>query len=55
MIELMKKLTKLDNGEELDTQTLKDTIKVIDEVHTLVADTTDSYDSEIVPSVERWI
>ena len=43
--------TKLDNGEGLDTQTLKDTIKVIDDVHTLVADTTDSYDSEIVPAV----
>ena len=45
-------LTKLDNGEKLDTQTLRDMIKVIDDVHTLVADTTDSYDSEIVPSVE---
>ena len=48
-----KEITKLDNGEGLDTQTLKDTIKVIDEVHTLVADTTDSYDSEIVPAVEN--
>jgi len=46
-------IDKLDNGEGLDTQTLKDTIKVIDEVHTLVADITDSYDSEIVPSVEN--
>jgi len=45
--------TKLDNGEGLDIQTLTDTIKVIDDVHTLVADTTDSYDSEIVPAVER--
>ena len=46
-------ITKLDNGEGLDTQTLKDTIKVIDDVHTLVADITDSYDSEIVPAVEN--
>jgi len=45
--------TKLDNGKGLDTQTLKDTIKVIDDVHTLVANTTDSYDSEIVPSVKN--
>ena len=45
-------ITKLDNGEGLDTQTLKDTIKVIDDVHTLVADITDSYDSEIVPAIE---
>ncbi|BCZ45213.1 phage infection protein [Clostridium gelidum] len=44
-------LTKLENGEKLDTQTLRDMIKVIDEVHTLVADITDSYDSEIVPAV----
>jgi len=48
-----KEITKLDNGEGLDTQTLKDTIKVIDDVHTLVADTADSYDSEIVPAVEN--
>jgi len=48
-----EEVTKLDNGEGLDTQTLKDTIKVIDDVHTLVADTTDSYDSEIVPAVEN--
>lgn len=48
-----EELIKLENGEGLDTQTLKDVIKVIDDVHTLVADITDSYDSEIVPSVER--
>jgi len=46
-------LEKLDRGEGLDTQTLKDVIKVIDDVHGVVADITDSYDSEIVPSVER--
>ena len=43
-------VAKLENGEGLDTQTLKDTIKVIDDVHDLVADITDSYDSEIVPT-----
>ena len=45
-------IDKLDNGEGLDTQTLKDTIIVIDQVHTLVADILDSYDSQIVPSIE---
>jgi YhgE/Pip-like protein len=44
---------KLDNGEGLNTQTLKDMIEVIDEVHALVADTIDSYDSEIVPSIDK--
>ncbi len=46
-------LAKLDNGEGLDTQTLKDTIKVIDQVHTLVADMTDNYDSEVVIPVKN--
>jgi len=46
-------LAKLNNGEGLDTQTLKDTIKVMDQVHTLVADMTDNYDSEIVTPVEN--
>jgi YhgE/Pip-like protein len=46
-------LAKLNNGEGLDTQTLKDTIKVMDQVHTLVADMTDSYDSEIATPVEN--
>lgn len=45
-------ITKLDNGEGLDTQTLKDTITVIDDVHGLVAEITDSYDSEIVPTLK---
>jgi YhgE/Pip-like protein len=46
-------LDKLENGEGLDTQTLKDTIEVMDQVHTLVADILNSYDSEIVPSIEN--
>jgi len=45
-------IDKLDNGEGLDTKTLKDTIAVVDQVHTAVADILNSYDSEIVPSIE---
>ena len=45
-------IDKLENGEGLDTQTIKDTIKVIDDVHTLVTDVLNIYDSEIVSSVE---
>jgi YhgE/Pip-like protein len=47
-----EELEKIDNGE-LDTQTLKDLIKVVNEVHTLVADLTDRYSSEIAPGVEK--
>lgn len=47
-----KEIDKIDNGE-IDTQTLKDIIKVVDEVHSLVADITDSYSSEIAPGVEK--
>lgn len=46
-------IKKLDNGEAPDTQMLKDTIKLVDDLHDLVADTADSYDSEIVPAVEN--
>ncbi|EKQ50220.1 MULTISPECIES: YhgE/Pip domain-containing protein [unclassified Clostridium] len=49
-----EEIDKIDN-EGLNTQTLKDVIKVLDEAHTLVADITDSYDSEIVPGVEKGI
>ncbi|OOM74454.1 ABC-2 family transporter protein [Clostridium puniceum] len=45
-------IDKLDNGEGLDTETLKDTIKVVDQVHASIADILNSYDSEIVSSVE---
>lgn len=48
-----EELEKLERGEGLDTQILKDIIKVTDDIHTLIADTTDSYDSEIVPAVEK--
>lgn len=49
-----EKLDKIDN-EGLDTQSLKDLIQVVDEVHTAVADIIDSYDSEIVSGVEKTI
>jgi putative membrane protein len=49
-----EELNKIDN-KGLDTQTLKDTIIVVDELHSAVADITDSYDSEIVSGVERGI
>lgn len=47
-----EKIEKLQNGEGLDTQTLTDTREVVDEVHTLVSDVIDSYDSEIVNGIE---
>ncbi|MFT8348687.1 YhgE/Pip family protein [Clostridium saccharoperbutylacetonicum] len=47
-----EQLNKIDD-KGLDTQTLKDTIKAVDEVHTLVADITDRYSSEIEPGVEK--
>jgi YhgE/Pip-like protein len=46
-------IDKLENGEGLDTQTLKDTIVVTDQVHILLADILNVYDSEIVSSVEN--
>ena len=49
-----EEIKKIDN-EGLNVQTLKDIIKVVDEVHSLVADITDNYDSEIVPGVEKSI
>lgn len=49
-----EEIDKIDN-EGLNMQTLKDTIKVVDEVHELVSDITDSYDSEIASGVEKGI
>ncbi len=49
-----EEIKKIDN-DGLNVQTLKDIIKVVDEVHSLVADITDNYDSEIVPGVEKSI
>lgn len=46
-------IRKLDNGEKLDTQNLTDTRKVLDDAHTLVSNILDSYDSEIVPTINN--
>lgn len=47
-------LDKLNHGDNpLDTQNLTDTIKILDDVHTLVSNITDSYDSEIVPTINK--
>lgn len=48
-------IDRLDNGGTLDMQTLTDVRKIIDDVHTLVSDIVDSYDSEIVPIVQDGI
>ncbi len=47
-----EKIEKLQNGEGLDTQTLTDAREIVDEVHTLVSDVIDSYDSEIVNGIQ---
>ena len=48
-----EEITKLDNGEKLNTQNLTDTRKVLDDAHTLVSDILDNYDSEIVPTINN--
>ena len=50
-----EEIDRLDNGGTLDIQTLTDVRKVIDDVHTSVSDLVDSYDSEIVPTVQDGI
>ncbi|AQR99376.1 ABC-2 family transporter protein [Clostridium saccharobutylicum] len=46
-------IAKLDNGELLDTNNLKDLRKLIDDVHTLTSNIVDSYDSQFVPAVDK--
>lgn len=46
-------LNDIENGKKLDTQSLTDTRKVVDEMHTLLSDLIDSYDSEIVNGVSK--
>ena len=46
-----EEITKLDNGEKLNTQNLTDTRKVLDDAHTLVSNILDSYESEIIPTI----
>lgn len=49
-----KDIDKLNSGDKiLDTQDLTDTRKVLDDLHNLVSDITDNYDSEIVPTINK--
>lgn len=50
-----EKIAKLDNGERLETQNLTDTRKVLADTHTLVSDLLDSYDSEIIPTINSGL
>lgn len=50
---LDEEIERLDNGEKLDTQTLADIRKILDDVHSSISDIIDSYDSEIVPIFEK--
>jgi YhgE/Pip N-terminal domain/YhgE/Pip C-terminal domain len=50
-----EKLDKLNHGERLQTQNLTDTRKVLDDAHTLVSDVLDSYDSEIIPTINNGL
>ncbi|HCW53724.1 MAG TPA: YhgE/Pip domain-containing protein [Clostridium sp.] len=47
-----EKLDEIKNGDGLDTQTLTDTVEIINEANTLVSDVIDSYDSEIVNGIQ---
>ncbi len=47
-------LDKLNNGgNPIDTQNLTDTIKVLNDAHALISNITDSYDSEIVTTINK--
>ncbi|MDO5518002.1 MAG: YhgE/Pip domain-containing protein, partial [Clostridium sp.] len=46
-----QEISDLENGKQLDTQELTDMRKVLADVHTLVSDTIDSFESELVPFV----
>lgn len=50
-----EEIERLDNGGTIDTQTITDIRKIIDDVHTLVSDIIDSYDSEITQNVQYGI
>lgn len=50
-----EKIAKLEHGEKLNTQELTDTRKVLDDAHTLVSNTLDSYDSEIIPTINKGL
>lgn len=48
-----EEIDRLDNGGAIDIQNLKDTRKILDDIHTLVADMVDSYDSQFVPLFKK--
>ena len=50
-----EKIAKLDNGERLQTQNLTDTRKVLADVHMLVSEILDRYDSEIIPTINNGL
>jgi len=47
------KLEDIETGKKLDTQTLTDTRKILDDTHILVSDVIDIYDSEIVNGISK--
>ena len=46
-------LSKLETDGKFDIQNITDIEKILDDVHTLVSDTIDSYDSQIVPIIQE--
>jgi len=48
-----EEIQKLDSGEKLDILNITDTRKVLDDIHDLVSNTLDNYDSEIVPTANN--
>ncbi|SFD38095.1 YhgE/Pip domain-containing protein [Clostridium uliginosum] len=48
-----KEVEKIDSDGRLDIQAIKDTRKILEDVHALVATMVDSYDSELVPTIEE--
>lgn len=47
-------INKVDNGvKPVGAQNLTDTIKILDDVHSLISDITDKYDSEITPTINK--
>lgn len=47
-------INKVDNGvKPVGAQNLTDTIKILDDVHSLISDITDTYDSEITPTINK--
>ncbi|NFG25388.1 YhgE/Pip domain-containing protein [Clostridium botulinum] len=45
-------IDELNNGKELDTQSITDMINILDDLHKQVTEIIDNYDSELVPAIE---